>query len=1156
MTAAIDPTGSHHDPLDAVIAEYLQQIEAGLVPDRDALLARHPELADRLRDFFADYDRLDRQAAELRLSGDPNGGTRQTNALPRVRYFGDYELLEVIAHGGMGVVYKARQVSLNRVVALKMILPDKLATSLHVARFRTEAQAAANLDHPHIVPIYEVGEHEGRQYYAMRFIAGPSLLLQPRGDLRAEANLVATIARAVHFAHQRGILHRDVKPSNILLQAGVPFIADFGLARRLDEPSDLTASGEPVGTPRYMAPEQAAGRKDLTVAVDVYSLGVVLYERLTGSTPFRGDNVIDLLRQVREADAPPPSRLRPGLDRDLETICLKCLEKEPARRYDSAAALADDLERWFRGEPIQARPVGSLGRFWRWCRRNPAVAGLSSAVAASLLIGTALSTHFAVQAANQRANAERVERERAQAAEDSLEKEFALGLLAAFDPDSPFPGTLSPREVEALWRLACTSNDRLRLRFLAEALRTQDRTEQLSGRAQWFIHGAVGLDPERRLRVEQMLAQSLTDPEKSLLHRAEVAVAALEVVEPGSPIQRASTEVIRQAWAAANPGLRDRWRQFFLTRADRLIPGDAVEFLTQMLSQEKDDSARGQLASALAAVAERQDPAEAIGWLTQAWTKEKDARVWLSETLATVAVRLEAANARRMCPDLARLLSQAMIQENDRAARWLIVQTLVGVIGRLDPGEAARVCAEQARFLIRRKDWSAFSQLAQGMDPAAATQLLTQVLTQEKDPQASSQLAVTLAAVAGRLESRKAKRVCAEAARLLSQSLAQEKYASTRGELAVALAEVAGRLEPAEAARVCAEPARWLSQALIQEVNASARNQLAQGLAAVAGRLEPAEARRVCAEPARLLGLAVAHEKDFIGRWMLVEALAAVAERLEPADAARVSGECARILSQVLAKEKGEPTERGIAQDLAAVAARLEPAEAAQLLAQALTQKKGAWTSSTLARALAAAAGRLEPAQAAPILAKVARASFQAVNQEPGGLDEEILSLLLPSLDSETAVRAAQLLARWLVANPGTLNSRRDPMSVDRSFNEVLDGFLIDATPNPVRQRASALAAAVGISTQGPVAGLALLPVAGEPLPCRLTTQELVELLKMPTCVNEVRRVILDQLGNRYRQRFATHWDFVRFAQDQGLNLDFTTPPKRPEPKLPPLFEP
>jgi serine/threonine-protein kinase len=380
MPNSNEPTSPAGDPLDAIIADYLQRVEAGNVPDRESLLAAHPELADRLRAFFADHDRLDRQAAELRLSADPDRTTDfpgPAGELPRVRYFGDYELLEVIARGGMGVVYKARQVSLNRLVALKMILRGELATERDVIRFRAEAEAAANLDHPHIVPIYEIGEHDGQQYYSMRYVEGTSLARRPRTDARSEARLFAAVAGAAHHAHRRGVLHRDLKPSNILVDTvGTPLVADFGLAKRVDADLSLTESGEIIGTPRYMAPEQAAGRKDLTVAADVYSLGVVLYERLTGQTPFTGETRLEVLRQQRETEPPRPSSILPGLNRDLETICLKCLEKDPAKRYGSAEGLAEDLERWLRGEPIRARPVGQAERAWRWCRRNPAVATL------------------------------------------------------------------------------------------------------------------------------------------------------------------------------------------------------------------------------------------------------------------------------------------------------------------------------------------------------------------------------------------------------------------------------------------------------------------------------------------------------------------------------------------------------------------------------------------------------------------------------------------------------------------------------------------------------------------------------------------------------------------------------------------------------------
>lgn len=305
---------------------------------------------------------------------------------------GDYELLEEIARGGMGVVYKARQKSLDRIVAVKMIRDSALARPADVARFQSEAAAAAGLRHPNIVAIHEVGQHEGRHFFSMDYIEGASLATHARDNPFspvAAATMVQTIACAVQAAHDQGILHRDLKPSNVLIDAhGQPHVTDFGLAKRLEVDSQLTGSEQVLGTPAYMPPEQARGdRRQIGFASDVYSLGAILYELLTGRPPFRGDSPMATIRQVLESEPVSPRRLNPAVPSDLETICLKCLEKEPARRYASAQALADDLRRLLVGEPIRALRITAIGRSVKWARRRPAIAALLAAVLLVAVVG-------------------------------------------------------------------------------------------------------------------------------------------------------------------------------------------------------------------------------------------------------------------------------------------------------------------------------------------------------------------------------------------------------------------------------------------------------------------------------------------------------------------------------------------------------------------------------------------------------------------------------------------------------------------------------------------------------------------------------------------------------------------------------------------------
>ncbi len=445
-------------PNDLIVNEYYARSRYGDRPTHaqylDVFGSRHTDLARQLQVIDDEMAASAGAPAEPATEAEPPPGTS-------VQYFGDYVLLERLGRGGMGVVYKANQVSLKRLVAVKMILAGQLAGEEDVARFRSEAESAASLDHPNIVQIYEVGEHQGRHYFSMRYVEGESLadrLKMSSLPAREAAHLIEQVARAIAYAHGRGVIHRDLKPANILVdRQNQPHVTDLGLAKRVQGDNELTASGQVLGTPSYMPPEQAAGRlQEISERSDVYSLGATLYALLVSRPPFQADNALDTLSQVREQEPVSLRQLNPKLPRDLETICAKCLEKVPAQRYSTATELADELKRFLAGEPIHARPVSRAERLWRWCKRQPVVAGLSAAAVILTVLVAVASTVGYVRVV-------RTQRERTLAQLNSLRHAEITQVPYLLEDLAPMRAEIVPRLKELIEQPGLSEDEHLRL---------------------------------------------------------------------------------------------------------------------------------------------------------------------------------------------------------------------------------------------------------------------------------------------------------------------------------------------------------------------------------------------------------------------------------------------------------------------------------------------------------------------------------------------------------------------------------------------------------------------------------------------------------------------------------------------------------------------
>jgi WD40 repeat protein len=533
-----------HSRFDSVLAEIQRSEEEGQRIDQRQYLDRFPELADALHDYFRDREWFARVAPVLAPTAAPSAAVMPQPDLPPASCFAGHEIIRRLGHGGMGIVYHARQYSPEREVALKVIRTDRLAGLSEdeqrqwLERFRRESQFVASLEeHPNLVTLYGVGEHEGRPFFTMRLLRDGSLadavssgkwVTGGKESMSKAAKLVATVARAIDYVHQRGLLHLDLKLGNILLDgARQPLVSDFGLARRLDQSGSLVA-GAIEGTAEYMPPEQACRRPGaVTTAADIYSLGAILYVLLTGKFPFKGSSDIETLMLVQSQEPTPPQSLNPHVPRDLEAICLKCLEKEPGRRYVSSAALADDLENWLAGRPTNARRASTLERAWRWCRRNPVptfAAGIVLAVAVAAFVLITDSRNKALTLADEKgkladANSELANTNRKLADDEHKQRTEAERLAGVNEGLAEHERELRK---EAQARLARTTFD--------QGLNRCDRGDLESGvlwqaRALDIAHSAENIALEQAIRANLTIWGSQFTPLKAVLQHPDAIYA-------------------------------------------------------------------------------------------------------------------------------------------------------------------------------------------------------------------------------------------------------------------------------------------------------------------------------------------------------------------------------------------------------------------------------------------------------------------------------------------------------------------------------------------------------------------------------------------------------------------------------------------------------
>jgi hypothetical protein len=1134
-----------------------EMLDAGKTPEeacRDC-----PELLPEVRRRWQEFHRLEAQVEALFPGIRPGPGADALvpglplAGLPQVS---GYEVEAVLGRGGMGVVYKARHLALKRTVALKMLAAGHPHPGQR-ARFRAEAEAVARLQHPNIVQIHEVGEADGRPFIALEYLAGGSLDKRLAGQPlppRDAAGLVAALAGAIHLAHSRNLVHRDLKPGNVLLAGEAdtpvgqcqPKVTDFGLVRQLDADSGQTSDGVVVGTPSYMAPEQAEGRAGAAgPAADVYALGAILYECLTGRPPFKGATQLETLEEVRSREPAAPSSLNRRVPRDLETICLKCLRKEPERRYSSARELADDLGRFVRGEPVAARPVGRLERVAKWVHRNPTVAGLSAVAALAVVAGTVASVLFGVEASRKADALEkqsielqaqtRAAQEYARREEESkkdVTRAMLSGLLIPIG-NSPLALTEPPLdagEAKALRQLRATGAP-IRLQFLEMALGEPETARRVGRRSDWVVQAVVGCDPSLRADVGCLLIRRIQEPgapQDVTLACARLGLA-VNLGDPGWAERSADAVVVavRDPALHGSVALVDRDDYLRLAEAlaavsEHLPPARAADraaevtdvFLARLQEPAGQMTASHQLERAIVAVSPRLDAAaatraaEALAALIRRPTTHPLYWPPVCRALAAVCRRLPPAEAAAYANGTVDFVLDARSTTKDKNYGPLHAEALGALCGWLDAARAARVAEAllailgdtktlggvKHDFLVHGSIAEALTGVAEYLDAPGRLQtalgLVLVLRKAEGSLLAREPLRAALVSEYRRLDA-------AGAARVSDAIVAAVRDPQTSVQVRTLFADaplvVGGQLDPARAAALEDALVDALVADLADAKSLPARGLLGQALGSVCSR----PGARTTARAAGAIVAAIRDPQTPLGLLKpLAEALAAVGGRLTPTDTALHANQAVDALGSLWVARTARWERASVAQALAAVWMLLGPEEAAAHARRTAAELENAIRDAnpamnehhSLAEALAAVYGHLGPAERVTRANAVADPLVAALRKPRNGvmtisLLSEALAALCVHLDRPGAVRVADALLTAL----GEPDVRRHQFEFrEEMFRKVA---------------------------------------------VRLDEPDLQRLLDHLLAARRLQRVILDVLGESKHHRFRNTWDYLDWTE-------------------------